>query len=137
MARTVRVVDVLEQVERAGDVDRGVGDRLELRDVSLHEPDVLEPAARALGLGEGDGARGGVDADGLAHAGREQEADVPARRAEVQEDRVGRRGPPGEREPEDVAVALAPLALGRREARDPVEPVVVLVRVELGLERHF
>ncbi|HEX9688523.1 MAG TPA: hypothetical protein VGB47_05580, partial [Thermoanaerobaculia bacterium] len=60
-----------------------------------------------------------------------QEADVPQRAAQVEDDLLPRR--PGKRE--NVAVALAPLPLGRGEPRDAVQLFEILVGIKVVSEQ--
>ena len=121
------VVDVLEKIEGARDVDRRGRERRQLRDVAGDETHVGEAALSPPLFGELDRAGRSVDSDCLLHARREKEADVAQSAPEVEHRHLGR----GHRQREDVAVPLAPLALRRREERDPMEPVEVLVGIEI------
>jgi hypothetical protein len=62
---------------------------------------------------------------------REQKTHVAESAPEIEHGLFGR----GPRERQDVAVALAPLALRSRELRDAVELLEVLVRVEVLSEQ--
>jgi hypothetical protein len=121
------VVDVLEQIERTGEVHAGLGDAGQIRDVRAHESHVRGPPFPPPPLGELDRPRRCVDADRFSHVRREQEADVAERAPEIENRLVGGRP----RERKDVALALAPLSLRRRERRDAVELVEILVGVEI------
>jgi len=103
-----------------------------VRDVRAQETDVLEAALSSPPLRELDRVRRRVDSDCFLHERREQETHVSERAAEIENGLFGRRL----REREDVAVALTPLALRGRERRDAVQPLEVLVRVEVLSKRH-
>ena len=110
--------------------------RTELGHVAQDEADVVEAAPDALGLRDLERPARSVDADGLAHAGREQEADVAARRAEVEQDAFRRRE---RRESASERMSRSRsrhLRSGAANAVTRCRPVEVLVGIELGLERH-